>query len=707
MAGATPLRERAERLRSQIEHHNYRYYVLDDPEISDEQYDRLFRELEQIERDHPDIAAADSPTQRVGAAPLSHFAPVAHAVPMLSLNNAFADDDVAAFDRRIREATAVPQIEYSAEPKFDGLAVSLCYVGGVLSQGATRGDGATGEDVTANLRTVRSIPLRLREAAPGLLEVRGEVLLYRRDFLRLNERQRSAGEREFANPRNAAAGSLRQLDSRITARRPLRFCAYGLGEARGGTVPRTQSALLDWLERLGLPVAREREVVVGVEGMLEYYRRLGERRTQLPFDIDGVVYKVNDAGLQGRLGFVARAPRYAIAHKFPAEETITQVLGIMVQVGRTGALTPLARLAPVNVGGVTVSSATLHNEGEVRRKDIWRGDRVVVRRAGDVIPEVVRVAERGPRNDADRFAMPNACPVCGSPVVRLEGEAVSRCTGGLFCPAQRKEALRHFAQRRAMDIEGLGDKLVEQLVDRKLVGSPADLYRLRPEDLAQLERMGQKSAQNVVEAVAASRGRPLARFIFALGIPGIGEEAAKTLARHFDTLEALLRADWNVVAEAKRAVQKENAARKRRGEPAEPPILEGIGPELMDSLSKFLGEPHNREVIAALAEAARPMSATMPETGSLAGRTFVITGTLPSLTRDQARELIERHGGQVAGSVSRNTDYVVAGADSGGKLEKARELGINVVDEAGLNALLDARSKQQPGPPRNPSEEHE
>ncbi|OGA87121.1 MAG: DNA ligase (NAD(+)) LigA [Betaproteobacteria bacterium RIFCSPLOWO2_12_FULL_66_14] len=707
MSGPSALGERAERLRSQIEHHNYRYYVLDDPEISDAQYDRLFGELEQLERDHPELATPDSPTRRVGAAPLSQFAPVAHALPMLSLNNAFTEEDVTGFDRRIRETAGVSQVEYCAEPKFDGLAVSLRYEQGVLVQGSTRGDGATGEDVTANLRTVRSIPLRLREKAPRVLEARGEVLLYRRDFLRLNERQRSAGEKEFANPRNAAAGSLRQLDSRITATRPLRFCAYGLGEVEERAVPRTQSSLLDWLERLGLPVESEREVVVGVQGLLDYYRRLGARRNQLPFDIDGVVYKVNDMALHRRLGFVARAPRYAIAHKYPAEEAVTQVLDIDVQVGRTGALTPLARLSPVNVGGVTVSSATLHNEGEIHRKDIWRRDRVVVRRAGDVIPEVVRVAQPGPRAKEDHFSMPKKCPVCASPVVRLEGEAVSRCTGGLFCSAQRKEALRHFAQRRAMDIEGLGDKLVDQLVERKVVDSPADLYRLRWEDLAQLERMGQKSAQNVIEAIAASSGRPLARFVFALGIPGVGEEVAKILARHFGTLEALLSADWSEIAEQKRIVQKDNAARKRRGEPAEPQILEGIGPELMESLAMFLGEPHNRTVIAALAEAVRPIPATVPRTGGLAGKTFVLTGTLPSLSRDEAKALIERHGGKVSGSVSRNTDYVVAGEDAGSKLEKARELGITTVDEAGLNKLLGGRSKHEPGPARTASKEHE
>lgn len=692
MASTELPRDRAERLRAEIEHHNHRYYVLDDPEITDAQYDLLFRALQQLEQEHPALRTPDSPTCRVGGAPLAQFAPVAHRVPMLSLNNAFTDEDAAAFDRRIRETAGLEQVRYLAEPKFDGLAISLRYQGGVLAQAATRGDGTTGEDVTANIRTVRTVPLRLRGAHPDILEARGEVLMYRADFLRMNERQRAGGDKEFANPRNAAAGSLRQLDPKVTASRPLRFFAYGLGEVDEESVPPTHAGMLDWLERLGLPVAAERQVVDGVPGLLDYYRRLGERRAALPFDIDGVVYKVNDRALHERLGFVSRAPRFAIAHKYPAEEAVTEVADISVQVGRTGTLTPLARLQPVSVGGVTLSSATLHNEDEVRRKDIWRRDQVAVRRAGDVIPEVVRVSRPGPRAPEDRFVMPARCPVCSSPVVRLEGEAAARCTGGLFCPAQRREALLHFAQRRAMDIEGLGEKLVEQLVERGLIKSPADLYRLRAEDLAGLERMGPKSAQNVVDAVQASRRRTLARFIFALGIPGVGEEVAKILARHFGTLEALLRADWSDIAEQKRTLQKEKAARKRRGEGQTAQLLEGIGPELMESLAKFLGEPHNRDVIAALAEAVHPapakVAAEVPAAGPLSGKTFVLTGTLSTLTRDRARELIEGQGGHIAGSVSRNTDYVVAGAEAGGKLDKARELGVKIIDEAGLSALL-------------------
>jgi DNA ligase (NAD+) len=667
-------RQRAEQLREEIARHNHRYYVLDDPEISDADYDRLFRELEGIEMRFPSLASDDSPTRRVGGAPLAGFRPVAHRVPMLSLGNAFSEDEVAAFDRRAREATREQEIEYSAEPKFDGLAISLRYESGRFTQGATRGDGETGEDVTANLRTIRALPLRLRAPFPMVVEVRGEVLMYRRDFLAMNERLRGLGEREFVNPRNAAAGAVRQLDPRITATRPLRFLAYGVGEVDPDDLSATQSQLLDWLQQLGFPVTPERRVVRGLRGMVEYYERIGDGRAALPYDIDGVVYKVNRLDLQEQLGFVSRAPRFAVAHKFPAEEARSEVLDIVVQVGRTGALTPAAQLRPVFVGGVTVSNATLHNEDEIRRKDIWRGDEVVVRRAGDVIPEVVRVATPGPRRPGDRFTMPTACPVCGSPVVRLEGEAVARCTGGLFCSAQRREALLHFGHRRALDIEGLGEKLVGQLVDNSLVRSPPDLYSLTVDQLEALERMGRKSAENLVQAVAASRGRPLARFIFALGIPGVGEEVAKVLARYFGSAGALLEADWGELAELKRSIQKENASRKRKGEEARPQILEGIGPELMESLSKFLGEEHNREVIETLVRVAAPVSSARGGS-ALAGKTFVLTGTLPSLSREEAAALIERNGGKVSGSVSRNTDFVVAGTEAGSKLSKARELG--------------------------------
>ena len=695
MAVAEKARQRAEALRREIETHNYRYYVLDSPTIPDAEYDKLFRELLELERAHPELLTPDSPTLRVGGAPLEEFRQVTHRTPMLSLNNAFADEDVIGFDRRVREGLGEDEIEYAAEPKFDGLAISLLYDRGRFVQGATRGDGYTGEDVTANLKTVRSIPLKLRGATPpASVEVRGEIIMYKADFERMNARQRERGEKEFANPRNAAAGSVRQLDPKLTAERPLRFFAYGVGDS-GGTSFRRHSEVLDWVADRGLPVSAERATVRGLSGLFAFYRRMGEKRDKLPYAIDGVVYKVNRLGYQQSLGFVSRAPRFALAHKYAPEEAITEVLDIEVQVGRTGVLTPVARLKPVGVGGVTVTNATLHNEDEVRRKDVWRGDTVVVRRAGDVIPEVVSVSRAGPRAPSDRFEMPKRCPVCGSEVVRLEGEAAARCTGGLFCRAQRKQALLHFASRRAMDIEGLGEKLVDQLVDLEIVRTPADLYRLRAGDLAELERMGEKSAQNVIAAIAKSKTPALARFVYALGIPGVGEEVARILAKHFVELDALLRADWAAIAEKKKHIQKENAARKRRGEAPLPPVLEGIGPELMESLKKFFSQEHNREVIAQLTsgrdavqvQAERPSHAATNQ--GLSGKTFVLTGTLQDMTRDKATELIESRGGKVIGSVSRQTDYVVAGAEAGSKLEKAHELGVAVLDETGLRKMLE------------------
>ncbi|HTF16135.1 MAG TPA: NAD-dependent DNA ligase LigA, partial [Burkholderiales bacterium] len=526
------------------------------------------------------------------------------------------------------------------------------------------------------------------------VEVRGEIIMYKTDFERMNARQRERGEKEFANPRNAAAGSVRQLDPKLTAERPLRFFAYAVGDS-GGTSFRRHSEVLDWVADRGLPVSAERATVRGLSGLFAFYRRMGEKRDKLPYAIDGVVYKVNRLGYQQSLGFVSRAPRFALAHKYAPEEAITEVLDIEVQVGRTGVLTPVARLKPVGVGGVTVTNATLHNEDEVRRKDVWRGDTVVVRRAGDVIPEVVSVSRAGPRAPSDRFEMPKRCPVCGSEVVRLEGEAAARCTGGLFCRAQRKQALLHFASRRAMDIEGLGEKLVDQLVDLEIVRTPADLYRLRAGDLAELERMGEKSAQNVIAAIAKSKTPALARFVYALGIPGVGEEVARILAKHFVELDALLRADWAAIAEKKKHIQKENAARKRRGEAPLPPALEGIGPELMESLKKFFSQEHNREVIAQLTsgrdavqvQAERPSHAATNQ--GLSGKTFVLTGTLQDMTRDKATELIESRGGKVIGSVSRQTDYVVAGAEAGSKLERAHELGVAVLDETGLRKMLE------------------
>ncbi|MEO8144333.1 MAG: NAD-dependent DNA ligase LigA [Betaproteobacteria bacterium] len=694
MGAPKQARDRAERLRQDLQHHNHRYYVLDDPEIDDAEYDRRFRELVQLEQDHADLRRPDSPTQRVGAAPLPEFAEVQHRAPMLSLANAFEEDEVRAFDRRVREALGVESVAYAAEPKFDGLAVSLSYRKGIFVQGATRGDGATGEDVTPNMRTVRAIPLRLPEAPDTAdLEVRGEVIFYKADFEKLNTRQRAAEEKVFANPRNAAAGSLRLLDSAITARRPLRFFAYGVGiAARAGW--KTHAGLLDRLAELGFPVSKERAVLQGVEGLLEFHGSIQAKREQLPYAIDGVVYKVNRLDWQEQLGFVSRAPRFAIAHKFPAEEQATEVQKIEIQVGRTGVLTPVARLAPVVVGGVTVTNATLHNEDELRRKDVWAGDTVTVRRAGDVIPEVVGVRAQGPRRPEDRFSMPDQCPVCQSPVVRLPGESATRCTGGLYCRAQRKQAILHFVGRRAMDIEGVGEKLVEQLVDRDMIENPADLYKLDKDALAGLDRMAEKSAQNVIDSIQRSRSMDLARFVFALGIPGVGEEVARILARHFGSLKHLLDAAWPALAAEKEALRKENAKRKRKGEvPLDVP-LEGIGPEIMESIDKFVHEPHNAKVIAGLVDPARGVTVTgaaAAQAPAGAGKTFVLTGTLAGMSRDEARALIESRGHKVAGSVSRKTDYVVAGDEAGSKLAQARELGIAVLDEDGLTQLLGKR----------------
>ncbi|MCL4471660.1 MAG: NAD-dependent DNA ligase LigA [Sulfuricella sp.] len=663
---------RAHFLREEIERHNYLYYVLDAPAIPDAEYDRLFRELERLEAEFPQLATPDSPTQRIGAAPLSGFSQLTHRVPMLSLNNAFAEEEVAAFDRRVREGLVVAEVDYAVEPKFDGLAISLVYENGVLVQGATRGDGYTGEDVTANLRTIKAIPLRLHAAQPPrLLEVRGEVLILKADFDRLNRQQREKGEKEFANPRNAAAGSLRQLDPRITATRPLTFFAYGLGSAEGVILPRTQSAVMDYLETLRVPVCRERKVVRGHAGLLDYYRTIGARRDSLPYDIDGVVYKVNDLGWQERLGFVARAPRFAVAHKFPAQEAMTELLGIEVQVGRTGALTPVARLKPVFVGGATVTNATLHNEDEIRRKDVRIGDTVVVRRAGDVIPEVVAVVgERRPAA-AREFIMPATCPVCGSRVVRLPDEAAARCSGGLFCPAQRKQAILHFASRRALDIEGMGDKLVDQLVDKELVHTPADIYRLGMNALANLDRMAEKSAGNLLSAIEASKKTTLARFVYALGIRNVGEATAKELARHFGGLDPLMAANEEALQQ-----------------------VPDIGPVVAQSIAQFFGEPHNREVIAQLIAAGvhwNEGAGVAASTSAISGKTFVLTGTLPTLTRDEAKEKIEALGGKVSGSVSGKTGYVVAGADPGSKLAKAQELGVTILDESGLMELLEKK----------------
>ncbi len=669
MALPPAIRARAAELRAAIEQHNHSYYVLDQPAVSDAEYDRLFRELQSLELAHPELLTPDSPTQRVGAAPLAAFAEIRHATPMLSLNNAFDREEVEAFDRRVREALGTDRVEYAAEPKFDGLAVSLVYENGLLVSGATRGDGSTGENVTTNLRTVRSIPLRLRgEQPPARLEVRGEVLMLKSDFARLNARQNERGEKTFANPRNAAAGSLRQLDPRITATRPLTFFAYGTDAAASGLYKR-HSETLDALAGWGFPVTSERCVAAGLDDLLDYFHDIGERRAALPFDIDGVVYKVDLLAAQNTLGFVSRAPRFALAHKFPAEEAITVVEAIDVQVGRTGALTPVARLAAVTVGGVTVTNATLHNEDEVRRKDVRVGDAVVVRRAGDVIPEVVRVLVEQRPQGAAPFVMPVQCPVCGADARKAEDEAVARCSAGLYCPAQRKQALLHFASRRAIDIEGLGEKIVDQLVEREMVRTPADIYALKAETLAGLERMAEKSATNLVESIAKSKQTTLARFVFALGIRSVGESTAQDLARYFGGIDAIMNTDAATLLQ-----------------------VPDVGPVVAQSIAGFFAEPHNRQVVTDLIGAGVRFDESerraVNTAGPVYGKTFVLTGALPTLTRDEATQRIRDCGGKVTGSVSKKTDYVVCGADPGSKEAKAVELGVAILDEAGLLNLL-------------------
>jgi len=666
---------RAAWLREQLNWHGYRYYVLDDPEIPDVEYDRLFRELRELETAHPELIAPDSPTQRVGGQPLAAFMPVRHQLPMRSIRTETdtSPGGARAFDAQVRRELGLGEeaapVEYICELKFDGLAVSLRYEGGVLAQAATRGDGETGENVTQNVRTIQAVPLRLQGVAPPVLEVRGEVYMSRPDFERYNARQRAANLPTLVNPRNGAAGSIRQLDPNLTAKRPLAFFAYGLGEVRGWELPATHSALLDALAAWGLPVCGERTVARGADELAAFHRAIAGKRDALPFDIDGVVYKVNRLDWQQQLGFRTREPRWAVAHKFPAQEELTLVEAIEVQVGRTGAITPVARLKPVFVGGVTVTNATLHNADEVARKDVRVGDTVIVRRAGDVIPEVVGVVlERRPP-EAQPFAMPENCPVCGSRVVRLEGQAAARCVGGLYCRAQRQEAIRHFASRRALDIEGLGDKLVEQLVERELVRNPADLYGLAVATLAGLERMGAKSAAKLIEALERSKNTTLARFLYALGIREVGEATALTLAGHFGGLEALMTAEEEGLQQAP-----------------------DVGPVVAAALRAFFQEPHNQQVIARLRDAGVrwPERAVQQVNDQpLAGKTFVLTGTLESLTRDEASDRLRALGAKVSGSVSKKTDYVVAGRDAGSKLDKAQELGVMVLDEAGLRALLE------------------
>ena len=702
MAEADDPAARAAQLRAALHHHAHRYHVLDAPEIPDAEYDRLFHELQTLEAAHPRLLTPDSPTQRVLGQVLQGLVPVRHAVPMLSIRT--ETDTTAggalAFDNRVRRELDLPAdappVAYACELKFDGLAINLRYEQGVLVQAATRGDGETGEDVTHNLRTIGQVPLRLIGEAPSLIEIRGEVYMRRDDFERLNERQRERGGKTFINPRNTAAGAVRQLDSRALADKKLSFYAYGLGDTQGWARPPSHSATLDAIAAFGLPVSGERRVVHGASGLVGFHQRIAALRDALPFDIDGVVYKVDDVALQQRLGFVTREPRWAVAHKYPAQEQLTRLNGIEIQVGRTGKLTPVAKLEPVFVGGTTVSNATLHNLFELRRKGVRIADRVIVRRAGDVIPEVVGRVNLDPQTAAPsppdgptspggagstwaarrpyvpNFRMPTACPVCGSRVLREKGGIDHRCTGGLFCAAQRKHALLHFAGRKALDIEGLGDKLVEQLVDGGLVESLPALYRLDAASLAALDRMGGKSAENLVAALQASKRTTLARFLYALGIRHVGEATAKDLARHFGALDRVMDASVEQLLE-----------------------VDDVGPVVAQSIRTFFEQPHNREVVAQLRAAGiawdehdgRADLAPKP----LAGLSFVLTGTLPTLAREEAKALIEAAGGKVAGSVSKKTSYVVAGAEAGGKLDKARELGVALLDEDGLRALLPAR----------------
>ncbi len=655
-------------LKDELASLDHAYYVLDDPKLPDVEYDKLYRELLAIEHDHPDWITPDSPSQRVSGQASDLFSEVKHVVPMLSLNNALEDKEAEAFDKRCRDGLNLSAVEYAAELKFDGLAISLRYENGLLTQAATRGDGYSGEDVTANIRTIKAIPLRLKGAShPKVLDVRGEVFMSHKDFESLNQAAIKKSEKTFANPRNAAAGSLRQLDPRITAQRTLSFYAYGIGQCEPSSfVPQTHAQLLDLYATWGLPVCEHRAVVQSIDGLMSFYQSIGALRDQLPYDIDGVVYKVNSRELQEDLGFVSRAPRFAVAHKYPAQEALTTVLGIDVQVGRTGAITPVARLSPVVVGGVTVTNATLHNEDEVRRKDVHIGDTVVVRRAGDVIPEVVSAIKEKRPSSALAFVMPISCPICGSHIEKPEEEAVARCSGGLFCPAQRKQALLHFAQRRAMDIDGLGEKIVDQLVDLSIVRTPADLYRLGLMALAKLDRMGEKSAENLLQSIEKSRKNTLARFIFALGIRHVGESTAKDLAKHFGQIDKLM------VANEEELLQ-----------------VNDVGPVVAKSLLSFFSEAHNREVVEQLLASGIELEVeTSTINPELVGKTFVLTGTLPTMSRDEAKALLEKAGAKVAGSVSAKTHYVVAGADAGSKLEKAQELGVTVIDEAQMLQLL-------------------
>ncbi|MFA0810159.1 NAD-dependent DNA ligase LigA [Microbulbifer epialgicus] len=670
------IRERVQELHELLQWANYQYYVLDDPELPDAEYDRRLRELQDIEQQFPVLRTQDSPTQRVGAEPLSSFKEVRHEVPMLSLDNAFSDEELLEFDRRVCERlNSKGAIEYACEPKLDGIAISLLYRDGILERAATRGDGTTGEDITQNVRTVGSVPLRLRRgkgiaALPAVLEVRGEIYMPKTGFAELNRKAAAAGDKLFVNPRNAAAGSLRQLDSRITAQRPLELCVYGTGLVEGATLPEEHVATLELLGHWGFRINSEMRLAADIHACVEYHRELGEKRESLPYEIDGIVFKVNSIPLQRRLGFVARAPRWAMAYKFPAQEEMTELLDVEFQVGRTGAVTPVARLKPVFVGGVTVSNATLHNRDEIQRLGVMIGDTVVIRRAGDVIPQVVSVVESRRLNKARAIEFPTHCPVCDSPVESTPGEAVARCSGGLICSAQRKQAIKHFASRKAMDIDGLGDKLVEQLVDEGLLHSVSGLYHLDLKQLAGLERMGQKSAQNLLDALERSKDTTLPKFLYALGIREVGEATARNLARHFGALEGLMAADEEALQE-----------------------VEDVGPVVAHFVAEFFKQPHAQEEIEALRQAGVHWPAEESDGAEqpLSGQTWVLTGKLETLSRSEAKEYLQGLGAKVAGSVSAKTNHVVAGPGAGSKLNKARELDIPVMDEEGLMEMLRER----------------
>jgi DNA ligase (NAD+) len=663
------LQKQVQSLCDQLNEHNYRYYILDDPSVSDAEYDHIFKQLQKIEREHPELITPDSPTQRVGAKPLKEFAEVQHKIPMLSLENAFSEEDVFAFDQRIHDRLHVAHpIEYLCEPKYDGLAVSILYKNGKLATAATRGDGETGEDITQNIRTIRMVPLQLHgKNIPPIVEVRGEVYMPKAGFEKLNARALEKGEKVFVNPRNAAAGSLRQLDPRITASRPLEIYCYGFGTIEAYDLPETYIEMLQQLKEWGLRINPEIKVLKGIDHCLAYYAHLNKERAGLPYETDGVVYKVNSIAEQNKLGFVSRAPRWAIAHKFPAEEVTTTVESVEFQVGRTGALTPVARLKPVFVSGVTVSNATLHNMDEVRRKDIHIGDTVLVRRAGDVIPEVVSVITAHRPKHAGIIELPKQCPVCHSKIEQIEGEAIARCSAGLFCAAQRKEAIKHFAARRAMDIEGLGDKLVEQLVDKDLIHNPADVYALHLEELSNLERMAEKSAQNLLDQLEKSKKTTFARFLYALGIREVGEATAKALANYFGDLDSLFHVNEDQLQ-----------------------TVPDIGPVVAKHIVAFFAEKHNRDVIHQLIKAGVHWEKVIKKTQNLplSGKTFVLTGTLESMSREEAKEKLEQLGAKVAGSVSSKTSYVVVGADAGSKLAKAKELGVAILSEDEFIGLI-------------------